>query len=185
MQIYKKIHQLSINSFFLNKSPRDVDSVPWTIRHLTSKSEFYANFVKGMPNEWGGYFFLSNTNRHSGNNDSVVGTIGFLLCHFGEWNKVSRKYIEMWDNFHLNWRLDYTIENVTSFWQGFGIGKTFSKFDAYSFTSEMRSNTSTQRISSISWASMQIYKKIHQLSINSLSLWRMEQGQPEVHRNVG
>jgi hypothetical protein len=51
--------------------------------------EFYANFVKGMPNEWGGYFFLSNTNRHSGNNDSVVGTIGFLLCHFGEWNKVS------------------------------------------------------------------------------------------------
>jgi hypothetical protein len=91
--------------------------------------EFYTNFVKGMPNEWGGYFFLSNTNRHSGNNDSVVGTIGFLLCHFGEWNKISRKYIEMWDNFHLNWRLDYTIENVTSFWQGFGSKMTDSPWN--------------------------------------------------------
>ncbi|XP_052090294.1 uncharacterized protein LOC127726958 [Mytilus californianus] len=91
--------------------------------------QFYSNFVKGMPNEWGGYSFLSNAQHVTKTNESVIGTLGFLYCHYGGWNDSSRKYMDLWNDFHPEWRLEYTVRNISTFWEGFGSVMTDSPWN--------------------------------------------------------
>ena len=71
----------------------------------------YADILKGMPNEWGGYLLLGNSHRK----DNSSGYVLIASNYFGPFTDKGRSYMDQIKDFHPEWQLMCRYTNYTTY----------------------------------------------------------------------
>lgn len=147
--------------------------------------DFYSNFIKTMPKEWGGYIIMSN--KVYPLSVGHYGT-GMLISfnHLGAWNTTSKRFIDQWENFHPEWRTSWAVKNVSSFWEYEKNAVDAERYSAYlmntfvqkenldskfsSFFAETMASPITESSPEISCTGTHLGGKISEIDLNSTSV---------------